>query len=493
MSRYFYTILSGLVFILLIALSSQLSSINQLHSSLLLFLWVLYMFTFTISFLIHIPFSIQKTLLFLFTVGCALLFIGHELNPVYFSFLPHTATQFILRVANEHNNLGDLAGLALSALVASSSFNVLSMVGGVFFFLIIAISFSKSAFLSFFIILLIITIRKRGIYIVGLVSFLLLSILVVGIYTAEFSHLPFIRNSQTMMQRILHLKPKPLLSVRDSYYPQVVRVWKTAPLEQKLFGYGSGNYIYPSVKTGASTDLTPPETHNILLSIFIENGPLTALWFIIFCVLILYFGFKESNPTAYLFLYLLINFQTHYAYIIPFFMILFFFFAGQSTQQSSQKIERVYVKIAGIILMIGLLLLTGLHYRAIRNKKRDFDSQLTQAAKQNNNQLITNSIANLETITPYEEFELVRWSALQEQCNNGAEAVRLLDKLSLYSPRWYLLYLPKQMEIMKNNKIDIQKYLTERKKDFAQFPFSKEEKKQLNDICQEYAKMKCAN
>ena len=143
--------------------------------------------------------------------------------------------------------------------------------------------------------------------------------------------------------------------------------------------------------------------------------------------------------------------------------------------------------------MIILTIFFGISYISIENNKKILDTQLASAALKNDKLSVKSTIQQLEQLTPYEEFELVKWSSAQESIGNNSEAIRLLEKLSVYSPRWYLLYLPHQLDLQKKQKIDLKKYLESRKKIFSTFPYSNEEKAKLNDICNDYAKMKCIN
>ncbi len=492
MSKYIYAVVSFFIFFILLAFSCFSFSINSLHSSSQLFYWALYGCTFIVSTGVHIHFKyIKATILFIFLVS-SLLFIGHSINAALFPFLSFSPYQFILRVAGEHNHLGDLAGLAFVSLLLNSGSLFLLIPTSLFIFIIMAVSFSKSAFLGSFVVLLLLAIKKKGKYRLILAVTLCLSLFVVSIYTKEFSAIPFIKTGQDVMQKTLRLNPKPLLSVRDFYYPQVFRAWQTSPLEQLLFGYGSGNYIYSSIKTGVSSDLTPTETHNIFLSLFVENGILTLSWFLIFCTYIVIRGLKQENPSIYLFIYLLVNFQTDFTYAMPFFMVLFFIFAGQSLHNPQDKLnERSSLFYLSFCSMVILTIITGLLNLAVVNTKKQLDTQLNVAVKSHNKQKIQSTISSLEAITPFEEPELVRWSFIQADIGNTTESIRLLEKLSVYSPRWYLLYLPRQLDLQKKEEVDIKKYLERRKNDFAQFPFSPAEKKQLNKICLNYAKIQC--
>ncbi|PIY69248.1 hypothetical protein COY90_01640 [Candidatus Roizmanbacteria bacterium CG_4_10_14_0_8_um_filter_39_9] len=492
MSKCIHPLFSFLIFLALVFFSSVISTVNAMRSTLQLLLWTMYGCIFTVSLILPIKFKYQRNVLFFVFMVASFLYIGHSANTSAFSFLSDSSYQFILPSHGSHNHLGDLAGLFFSSLISFTSQYIFTGLLMGFTLTIMAISFSKSAFLGVLVVLALVTFQKKGKYF--LLSFLIVifSLCIIGLYTQELSKIPLIHAGQQIMQKKLHLAPKPILSVRDYYFPQVIRAWQTAPLEQLFFGFGSGNYIYPSIKTGSTTELTPTETHNIFLSILAENGPLSLLWFAVFCILILFYGLKAHNKSFYLFIFLLVNFQTDFTYSIPFFMGMFFFFAGQSVhnEKITNSTEFRFLSLS-LVCMIVLTLFAGYSYFSIQNNKHLLDAQLKIALKNKDGVRSQQIISRLELITPYEERELVSWSFQQEMLQNLPDAIRLLEKLSVYSPRWYLLYLPHQFELQKKSNIDLKKYIIRRKNDFSQFPFSKEEKNQLNFVCNEYAKMSC--
>ncbi len=492
MSKYSYAGVSFFIFFIFLVFSCFSFSINTIHSSYQLFFWALYGCAFIVSIGVPINFRyIKNIVLFIFLIS-SFLFIGRSLNPTLFPFLSTSPYQFILRVAGEHNHLGDLAGLVFVSLILSSSHLLLIIPSSLFAFVIMAISFSKSAFLGALVVLFILAIQKKEVYRIIFSILFCISLLVITLYTKEASSIPFVKQGQKIMSQTLHLNPKPLLSVRDFYYPQVIRAWQTSPLEQLLFGYGSGNYIYSSIKTGVSSDLTPTETHNIFLSLFVENGILTLFWFLIFCTYIVIQGLKQENPFIYLFIYLLVNFQTDFTYAMPFFMVLFFIFAGQSLPDARDKMSvKSSFFFFSLFCMIGLTIFLGLIYMSILNNKKQLDVKLQSAFKSQDKQKIQETINSLEAITPFEEAELVKWSFIQEFIGNTKEAIRLLEKLSVYSPRWYLLSLSHQLDLQKKDGIDIKQYLEKKRGSFSQFPFTEKERIQLNNICAEHAKIQC--
>ncbi len=483
MSLSLYPIISLILFYLLFTLSTLLSSINTIHSSYQLFLWAVYGCIFVFALQRSMALKYFTLLIYVIFILSAALFIGHLVNPSYFHFLSPSPYQFVLPSWGDHNHLGDLAGLVCTLLLLSPPHLLIGIPFFLFAFVIMAVSFSKSAFLGFIIAVFVLGLKKKGIFRLYLLTAALLSLFIVAIYTKELSSIPPIATIQKVMTHSLKLSPKPLLSVRDIYYPQVFRAWKSAPLEQILFGVGPGNYIYSSVKTGVSSDLTPTETHNIEMGIIVENGALACLWFCLFCCLIIFIGIKNNNPYSYVFIFLLTNFQTDYSYAIPFFMILTFFAAGQSI--------RFKPHISIIIAVLLIALSSGIYHLYLQRYKTVLDSQLALSWKKMDKQKVSLIIMQLEQITPFEEGELIKWSSIQESMQNLPEAVRLLEKLMTYSPRWYILQLPHQFEMQQKLEVPLKNYILQKRSMYTQFPFSDAERIAFNEVCAKYANIPC--
>jgi hypothetical protein len=486
-----YPLFSLLTYLVLLFVSTLLTSINRINSFYQLVLWSVYVGVFIIFSYIFVHVPKQKIVVILIFGITVSLFIGQMIHPQFFTFLSTSSYQFILRIHQEHNHLGDIAGLGFIAVLINPTNIFVDALLVLTAAIIMIVSFSKSAFLGVLIVFLVLAIQKRGKYIYGFIVTLLISGIVISIYTQEFSKFPLIKTGQKIMTTYLHLKPKPLLSTRNLYFEQAFFVWKSAPLAQFLFGYGLGNYIYPSLKTGKTLDVTPTETHNIFLSIFIESGFLSLFWFLFFCASSLYLGYKLRNPSLYFYVYLLINFQTDFTYVIPFFMLLFFFFASQGIYKKEKTSNEKLLLRIGCIVILTITTISVISYFFVKKEKKKLDAQLIQAVISQNKSQVYLTIRNLERLTPYEESELIRWSSIQEAMGNTSEAVRLIEKISIYSPHLYLEYLPHQLDLQRKIFINLRKYLTEKKTELELFPYSPDEKYDLNTICNNYAGISC--
>lgn len=350
-------------------------------------------------------------------------------------------------------------------------------------------SFSKSSFLAMSTTYATILLKKKGSYIYGVIIFVL-AVFALLLYTEEFSIYSPIQRIQHEFISITHLQPKPLLSVREFYIQQVVKSWQTSDFATQFFGFGLGNFAYPSQKNASELYLGAPVAHNILLSLFIESGLLPVIWFFIFSVFVLISGFMYQSLTVYPFLYLFIHFQTDYTFHIPFFFFCFFIFAGQSIDGRYEKQSKIILLIL-ISISLTITAFTAYMLQSITTQKTHLLQTLHSQIKKQDSVSIVKTLEALEQFQPYNKPFLVSSSSIYEAFGDNKNAVRLLEKLSVYSPREYLTNLPHQLVLQKKMNVNIKKYIQARKKDFAQFPFTKEEKKELNDVCEDYAKMKC--
>jgi hypothetical protein len=294
------------------------------------------------------------------------------------------------------------------------------------------------------------------------------------------------------MTSLFHLTPKPILSSRDVYALQIIKSWISSSVEHSFFGFGPGNFFYASAKSARIEDVTF-ETHNFPLTIFMESGALPTFWFLIFFGLTIGIGLSyQTNSMLFLIIYLFTNFQTDYTYRIPLFLALFFILSGQICAPHVQKKERSIISFL-LISMSLLCFYFAQNTYFLKQKVLSLNSQIDALSLTKNQPQFIKAAQELEALTPYDETLLVKLSTYYAQIGLLQESIRLLQQLSLYSPHKYLTLLPHLFDQMKKEQMNIQKYIKEKKKDFSTFPFSQKEKKELNNICEDYAKMKCIN
>ena len=94
---------------------------------------------------------------------------------------------------------------------------------------------------------------------------------------------------------------------------------------------------------------------------------------------------------------------------------------------------------------------SGFAYVSLSHNKTSLETQLAKAVDMRDTKAVQQILNNLEQITPFEEGELARWSTIQETVGNTPQAIRLLEKLAQYSPRWYLFSLPHLLDLQKKS------------------------------------------
>lgn len=486
-----FPLLSIIIFLFLYSLSGFIGSVNFLNSSRQIVIISLYV----LLYLFNIHFFIKKRVIFIsIAILCFIsggLFILYSIAPSLLSFLKPNNFQFIIPTDQRHNHLGDLMGVGLISLLASPLSLIYQVIIGVIYLLFMVISFSKSAFLATIATLFFIVLARKGKYILIFICVAGIAVISLMTYSQELSSFRPISLIQNQMERTFHLKTKLLLSGRDIYFAQIAQSWVMTSLEHSFFGYGPGNFIYASNKSAYYPGETTSDAHNLLLTIIMESGMLAVLWFLLFFALIIFIGKKTNNSLVFLVMYLFINFQTDYTYRIPLFFALFFTLCGQIVAGLIKKKGENVLTSYLLMFVAAFTIFSGIYSYTLHSKYYSFSRRLDTINIRQDLLLFEKTALELERITPYDEQLLLKLSSIYEVNDNVKESIRLLDKLSFYSPRIYLHRLPHQLDLQKKMNVDVKKYIQAKKRDFTQFPFTKKEKKELNAICEDYAKMKC--
>lgn len=487
-----YSLISISIFVTLYCLSPFVNSVNLLNSSDKIVEICFYILLYFLS----ARFLLKKKVIFVsITALCLIsgtLYVFHAIAPSFFSFLRPNSLQFIIPTEGGHNHLGDLMGLGILSLFGSFVPFPYRVILFVFFILLIILSFSKSAFLALLCTLLFIMLLKRGKYIFIFICVTGISLIAVATYTKELGSFKPIAHVQKYMENNLHLHPKLLLSSRNIYIAQAAKSWVSSSLEHSAFGFGPGNFIYASNKSAYNPEQATTDAHNLLLTFIMESGMLALFWFLFFFISTLFIGWKTKNPLVFFVIYLFINFQTDYTYQIPFFFALFFILVGQVTAPLITKERKVLLQ--SLITFIFVITSCSLVYSIYINYTyRTFYSQLLHAVSSDNILLFDKISKQLEIITPFDESLLIDLSKYNEELNNNREAVRLLKKLSLYSPHRYLLFFSHQLDLQKKLDVNLTKYIRTSRKEFASLPYTLKEKYLFNAICKNYAKIRCIN
>lgn len=484
-----YSAAACLFFLILYITSSYLNTVNMLNSTAHLALLTSYIFAFFLSTGLVVKKRIVFFILVLLAVGSISLYALHILNLFPLPFFSHQDFQFILPTESGHNHLGDLVGLGLISSLFIT-FSPLLFVLQLVFFIMIGISFSKSALLALVFVAFLLMIHKKK-YVALFIGITLISSILIGIYSKENIPFPPLNKAQKMAQTTLHITPKPLLSSRERYIKQILKPWSSTPIEHLFFGYGPGNFKYASNRVSESVWDVVSDTHNILLTFFVESGFLPLAWFVIFVSMIILIGYKNQDPLTFLVLYLFVHFQMDYTYRIPFFMYLFFFLCGQIASIQAKRFTLISFRNIFILISFSILVIFSLMNRIIAQRYQILNTNLNNGIQTQNKKMFVSAAKELERMTPYESDLLLTLASFHESFGNNEEAIRLLDALYLYTPREYFANLPHLMLLRKKMRKSTKTYLEEKEMEFKMFPFTEKEKSQLDHICREYLEREC--
>ena len=239
-----------------------------------------------------------------------------------------------------HNHLGDFLGLSLIMILAGLVKNMKKTSLILFFILIIFFfySFSRSAYLSFSLIITIFIFQFRNRHMTIFFS------------TTLFLVIAFFLLISSPYGKLFDLPQKNLFDSRENYWQQGMQAIKEKP----VFGFGMGNFGYASQKYRDNYSTFSETVHNFLLENFSENGFLTTLPLIIFLILILLSVWRRQSVFSLLFFYLFFIFQTDYIYRMYSVMVLFMILEAVVYEE---KNNGEYTKVFGIMALFLYLIL----------------------------------------------------------------------------------------------------------------------------------------
>lgn len=359
------------------------NSFEQLFSYLALFL----IFTFAYNnkdLLRNIVISLIFVLAFVFSVFS--LFASFFINQNSLFSIPINISdygyQFVYSAFGSHNNLGDFLLLPLIVLFLWSlggKEKLRNFLVFLFFIPYFIFAYSRSAYLDLILIVLFTVfyifrkhIRFINRKIIGF-SFIVVVILALFIFVIPSdTKKPTILNSfySTLQQRF-NLGPNKLFfAFRNKYATEGLFSLSANP----LLGVGPGNFYYASVKyTDTPNQYTSVTSHNLLFDIFVENGIPAGIVFLLILMMVtsnidkqLFKGeamaLNNTNLVlSFIFLAMLLNFQTHYAFLIHSFFMLFFIILGIIYH------EKRTIRLKGIFIILPIILLVVVNVITISN------------------------------------------------------------------------------------------------------------------------------
>jgi len=309
----------------------------------------------------------KKYINLIIVVGSVIFTVIYLFNLVY-SKIPFSGYQLVSSyLNNSHNHLGDFLGLGMVIFIyrlfnkKKERLSKWLVIFSPFFLL----SFSRSAFLALIVVYLVILIKSK---INRLFSFKLTFglILIASTMIFFFSTVNEVKGKSLVGKFNQYLTDHFNLQTKEFTAGRII-YWKqgmTSFYQQPLFGVGPGNFGFLSKKYVSSDsqwyDFRSTETaHSLLPEILFENGLLAFIFFTGFVIFLIVYIFKSNRLESYLLLYLLLNFQTDYAYRIYSMFVLFMILAALVYEEKESKINRSIIyslfSVSLLVIVIGIL------------------------------------------------------------------------------------------------------------------------------------------
>lgn len=370
-------------FFLIFSFFSTLASIN-ITSSFVYFLHYLSLFLVFI-FAFNYKKSLKKPIIVSFFVFSFIFSIYSLLLPFLlkiFPFLiPYSSYNFVAAGRRSHNQLGNLLVLPVvitfySIFSKGETFlkgkreKRLLFLTTIFFTPFLVFSYSRTAYLALILSFVIITLylikrrqfKVRSFYLVFF-AIVMLTIVILSIATvSEAKKLPLVSSINKVFSSQFDLKDKRLLAYRPEFFLQAT----LAIFDRPWFGWGPQNFGYASNKYNVIGGGRVVSSHNLFLDIFVENGLLAGLAFLL--IILMIFESSKFDILKVSFLGIFLVFQTDYTYKIYSFFLLFFILAGLIYEEKKVKIKsRLPLALSAILLILVNLMLMSKIF--LKNKK----------------------------------------------------------------------------------------------------------------------------
>jgi len=374
---FLYLLLPGLYF-----LEAQLSQKKILFPKKISFIYSLFIVILLISFC----FSIDKInsfdhLLYYFSAYFVFIFALNEKEKIlpqfkaalitfgFFSSLisllpknlfPPTAYQLVFPFYGNHNHLGDFLGIVILWLIYDflTKRQAINLYLTLFFLPFFLFAHSRSAYLDLFLVggsmVISFKIRKKPVF--EFAGFIFILVLIFFIFSQKQTfQASFLKPFLPAAERYLKTQPRDLWSGRAEYFSQAIRGF----LEKPLFGWGIGNFTYPSNKYVTDNLQQVSSALNLPLTILTEVGIFGFLAFLGFVLNIYLNRDPKEKIIFYLFLYLGLNFLTNYTYSLYGVYLFWFFLAGLLYKKKDREEFFFYPLFSLVVLFLLFLRLTA--------------------------------------------------------------------------------------------------------------------------------------
>lgn len=277
---------------------------------------------------IIIPFIFYFSFIFSIVSLVLIFYVKNSMN----YFLPVSGFQMVFSVIGSHNHLGDFLVLPLLISIyrlihnAFSKFNLFVII---FFLPFFITSFSRSAYMTLGIVAILMVffywrrtkkIQPLTIIIVCLINILLLFFFLFSV--SETRKIEVLQPVHSYVEETFDLGSKRFTGRREDYYALAL----VSIAHNPLVGLGPNNFIYASEKYSEGFIRHSSLAHNFFLEISAENGIPVGIILLLIIFLIIYRSKRDIY--FFLFLALLVNFQTDYTYAIYSLLLLLFILLG---------------------------------------------------------------------------------------------------------------------------------------------------------------------
>ena len=377
------------------------------------------------------------------------------------SFLtPIIEKQFVFPTYANHNHLGDFLGLLV--LILSYLFFKKARMWFLplllFFFGVMIFSFSRSAYVAFFIVFIFMLFyfhkkisRLLLPFILFFLSLILFTTFIISIELTSSS--PFFK-AQTYIKTVFNVIPREPLSSHDIYLKQALISIQQYP----FFGIGGNNFILASKKTALYQNSTD-SVHSLFFQMGAEQGIVATLFFLVFVAFVLIRLFRFPTLPGFLFLYLLFNFQTDYTYHIYSFFLLFIILSSLSYSEKKEVSipSSLYGAISTVLLAALVCILTSSLFVKITRYEDairwyPFNKEAYVGSIKKTDSLSATYIQKLEYIAPSDLNGAVATAEYYRINNNWPLALSAYEKI--YDMNHYCsLYFIKNIYLLKKNLI----------------------------------------
>lgn len=269
-------------------------------------------------------------------LGLALCVYSLALNLIFpMDFIPFDGYQLVFSRFGSHNHLGDFLVLPMfiSLYFLFKKGQKKYLLPLVLFFPFFIFSYSRSAYLSF---IFTGSVFLTQWFLIGdsklrkSIPALFASLGI--IITSLFFVITVFESGYVSFLNPIHQELVSTFGLRFKHFganrPEYIRTAINSIKEKPFFGVGPGNFRYASMKYSSIPNYSTHSSHNIFFDVLVEYGFATFLIFLVFISFTVWKLMQTPSIYGYLYMALLLNFQTDYTFRIFSIALLFCIFTG---------------------------------------------------------------------------------------------------------------------------------------------------------------------